>query len=113
MLAMLEMIRATRTRTARFAMLLASFFTVLSFVTEAHAEPLDPKGVPEPLKPWTGWALRGKADALCPTLHGLGTAQCAWPSRLDLVLDEKKGAFTQRWHVDAHVWVPLPGNDKR
>lgn len=78
----------------------------------ARAEPLDPKNVPEPLRPWTAWALHGR-DGLCPTLHGLGNVQCTWPSRLDLALDEKKGTFKQSWHADARSFVPLPGNDKR
>ncbi len=77
------------------------------------ANPLDPKVVPEPLKPWTAWALYGKTGAFCPTLLGVGNMQCTWPSRLDLVLDEKRGTFKQSWHVDAQAWVPLPGSDKR
>ena len=76
------------------------------------------KSIPEPLKPWTAWALHGKESALCPTLQAASgnaatTPQCAWPSRLQLALDEKKGSFSQSWHTDAASWVPLPGDDKR
>lgn len=80
-----------------------------------RAEPLDAKAVPEPLKPWTAWALHGKVDGLCPTLHGVvgGAPQCVWPARLELDLDEKRGTFKQGWHVDARRSVPLPGDDKR
>jgi hypothetical protein len=87
---------------------------VVFFVSiAAHAEPLDPKAVPEPLRPWTAWALAGRSEGLCPTLHGQEKAPCAWPSRLELGLDEKRGTFRQAWHVDAKRWVPLPGDEKR
>lgn len=78
------------------------------------ADPLDPRAVPEPLKPWTAWALDGKDDASCPLLGGHGDAtRCAWPSRVELSLDERGGKFSQAWHVDANRWVPLPGDGKR
>ena len=78
------------------------------------AEPLDPKNVPDPLKPWTSWALHGSEAALCPGMNGQkDIVRCAWPSRLDLAVDEKGGHFTQKWHVDAALWVPLAGDDKR
>lgn len=89
-------------------------FAILAlFVRVAHAEPLDPKAVPEPLKPWTAWALRGQDGALCPSLQGTQQTPCAWPARLDLVLEEKRGTFKQSWHLDAKRAVPLPGDDKR
>ncbi|MDB4996359.1 MAG: hypothetical protein JWM74_3791, partial [Myxococcaceae bacterium] len=78
------------------------------------ADPLDPKAVPEPLKPWVGWALDGKEEALCPIFHGRAElSRCAWPSRLELLLDEHGGRFTQTWHTDSKRWVPLPGDEKR
>lgn len=101
---------------ARFVLHVVVFLVALLASTkDVRAEgPLDPKAVPEPLKPWTAWALHDKADALCPTLHGVGGApQCTWPARLDLVLDEKRGTFKQSWHADARRFVPLPGDDKR
>lgn len=86
--------------------------------TARAADPIDPKQVPEPLKPWVAWALDGKDDASCPQLVERGDAtHCAWPSRLDLTLDEHGGTFSQAWHVDgaasAARWVPLPGDPKR
>lgn len=108
--------RTSALRWIAFVAALLSFSVLVSWplAREARADgPLDPKSVPEPLRPWTAWALHGKVDALCPMLHGLGNVQCTWPSRLDLVLDEKRGTFRQSWHADARRWVPLPGNDKR
>ena len=116
---MLELIRRVL-RVLRVHVVAALLFSfLLFFACDVRAEgPIDPKSVPEPLKPWTSWALHGKEDALCPTLQAIaGTApsgpQCAWPSRLELTLEEKKGSFSQSWHTDAKGWVPLPGDDKR
>jgi hypothetical protein len=78
------------------------------------ADPIEPKGVPDPLKPWVAWALDGKEDRACPTFQGHSDiARCAWPSSLGLVLDDHGGRFSQKWHVDAKRWVPLPGDEKR
>ena len=97
----------------RVLALLTLLLAVLAPAARA-AEPLDPKNVPDPLKPWTTWALRGSETALCPRLQGqTDVVRCAWPSRLELSVDEKGGRFTQRWHLDATLWVPLPGDDKR
>jgi hypothetical protein len=81
----------------------------------AHAaDPIDPKQVPEPLRPWVAWALDGNDEAACPPLvdHGDAT-HCGWPSDLELTLDARGGKFTQKWHVDANRAVPLPGDAKR
>ncbi len=78
------------------------------------ADPLDPKAVPEPLKPWTAWVLEGHDDALCVTLlEHADTTRCLWPARIELALAEHGGRFTQAWHVDAKSWAPLPGDAKR
>ena len=99
------------------AILLCTLLVIFSRPARA-ADPIDPKQVPEPLKPWVAWALDGKDDAACPQLVERGDAtHCAWPSRLDLTLDEHGGTFSQAWHVDgaasAGRWVPLPGDAKR
>src|ERR1700733_13112236 len=66
------------------------------------ADPLAPKDVPEPLKPWTAWALDGSEATLCPTFEDhADTSRCAWPSRLDLALDEHGGRVPQSGHLDA------------
>jgi hypothetical protein len=104
----------SRVRAGITLLRLVAFVAALLFARGALADgPLDPKAIPEPLRPWAGWALHGKRGALCPTLLDVGTPQCSWPSRLELVLDEKHGTFKQDWHVDAHTWAPLPGNEKR
>jgi len=80
----------------------------------AHAAPLAPNEVPEPLKPWVPWVLHDDKTASCATLFGKDTERrCAWPERLELDLTEKGGTFKQTWQVDAPLSVPLPGDDKR
>ncbi len=104
----------------RRAVLFGLVATLFFFSVDVRADgPIDPKSIPEPLKPWTAWALHGRESALCPTLTNVTGSdaatppQCSWPARLELTLDEKKGAFSQSWHTDAKGWVPLPGDDKR
>ena len=76
----------------------------------AAAEPLRREDVPEPLKPWVEWALHGHEEALCAPLFGAAEQrECAWPSRLELTLDEHGGGFTQQWDVQRGLWLPLPG----
>lgn len=83
-------------------------------VPAAHAEPLEEKDVPEPLKPWIGWVLEGQEAARCPFFHGNADRRtCAWPATLALELDDGGGRFTQDWLVDATSTVALPGEAKR
>ena len=96
-------------------LLASSFFLPSRLAGGARAtEPLSPKDVPEPLKPWTAWVTSGMDSALCPVFADhADTSRCAWPSHLELALDEHGGRFTQSWHMDAKGWVPLPGDTKR
>jgi len=90
------------------------------------ADPLPRERVPEPLRPWTDWVLRGRESALCPSFLGGGNGgedsesptRCAWPGRLTLDLDEKGGRFSQKWTVEdfspeTAERVPLPGDGRR
>lgn len=86
---------------------------VLLLAVPAAAGPLAPADVPEPLKPWVTWALRGSEEAVCPFLNGGDERECAWPATLRLELHEKGGRFTQSWRVYAETWVPLPGDAER
>jgi hypothetical protein len=50
---------------------------LLSGAQASAGEPLDPRAVPEPLKPWIGWALDGKEEARCPLIFGKAdTTRC-------------------------------------
>ncbi|PIP83989.1 MAG: hypothetical protein CO113_15455 [Elusimicrobia bacterium CG_4_9_14_3_um_filter_62_55] len=88
--------------------------TIFLLSGAAQAAPLERKDVPQPLKPWVDWALRGHERELCPFLQGnAGDRPCAWPAELTLSLGAKTGRFTQRWRVYGDdPWVALPGDDK-
>jgi hypothetical protein len=90
----------------RFLALLLTCF----LLSTAHADPLPPDQVPDPLKPWVGWALDGHQDHACPYLFNEDSRQCAWPGRLELQLTDKGGTFTQHWEVYAETVVRLPGD---
>jgi hypothetical protein len=89
-------------------------FLILVLAVRAVAGPLPREQVPEPLKPWVDWVLRGHEDQQCPFFEGsTERRQCAWPARLALELDEKGGRLSQEWRVDRDEWVPLPGDPSR
>jgi hypothetical protein len=87
---------------------------LVSFASGVRAEPLSPDQVPEPLRPWTGWVLRGHEDQFCPVVQGpMEEHRCVWPSRLILTIDEASGRFTQDFRVYRDTFVMLPGNSTR
>lgn len=70
--------------------------------------------VPQPLKPWVEWVMRGHEEKQCPFLVGSPDRyRCRWPYRLHLKLEETAGSFEQQWYVVSRGWVPLPGNDRQ
>jgi hypothetical protein len=82
-------------------------------ITTARADALKPSEVPEPLRPWVDWVLRGHESERCPFLHGIGDSRaCVWPSQLELDLGDRGGRFTQQWLVHRESLVPLPGEMK-
>lgn len=81
--------------------------------TGAGAERLAAEEVPEPLRPWVSWVLRGHEDALCPALAGRGERACLWPGVLALELDEAGGRFVQTLRVERSAFAALPGDRER
>ncbi|WDP91397.1 MAG: hypothetical protein HUN04_17495 [Desulfobacter sp.] len=71
--------------------------------------------IPEALAPWKDWVLHGKEKELSciPSYNNGEELQCAWPTALDLRLDNRGGTFTQSWQVFTDTWVLLPGNTRR
>ena len=81
-------------------------------VSAAHAIELNE--VPEPLKPWVGWALHGETSAGCTFLYAdPANRRCVWASPLTLDIGEAGGSFSQHWQVQRAGWVQLPGNAAR
>src|SRR5450631_473869 len=78
------------------------------------AQPLDAKDVPDPLKAWTNWVLRGSEETRCPPLPRQQTlaAECLWPARLELEVTAKGGVFRLRAHRYAPGFVALPGSER-
>ena len=78
------------------------------------------QAMPQSLRDWEGWVLRGEEFRRCPFLASAnlqpgqpidaGAFRCSWPERLSLNVDARGGSFTQRWQVYADSWVALPGD---
>ncbi|MFQ5513969.1 MAG: hypothetical protein ACE5FG_05975 [Myxococcota bacterium] len=82
--------------------------------TGIAAQARDPHPVvPRPLEPWVEWVLKDQKEALCPFLQAPAKhRQCAWPARLELVLQPSGGRFQQDWRVHRDLWAPLPGDER-
>ncbi|HTL93835.1 MAG TPA: hypothetical protein VL176_15890, partial [Steroidobacteraceae bacterium] len=89
---------------------------LLAGLSCAHTAALAELAVPPELRGWQEWALRGNESHRCPWLvPGMPTDDarvCAWPSVLELEVDEHGGRFSQRWQVSSDSWVLLPGNSE-
>jgi hypothetical protein len=86
-------------------------FPVLLFTVIALADPLKPESVPDPLKSWTDWVLHGHENRSCPNVQGNPDERhCAWPTSLELILDDRAGRFISNARVYSESWLPLPGD---
>jgi hypothetical protein len=65
--------------------------------------------IPEPLKPWIPWVLRGEAS--CAARVGADGFVCAWLARLDVRIAKDGAQFVEEVTLDDDAWVPLPGGD--
>jgi hypothetical protein len=69
--------------------------------------------IPDALKPWQAWVLRGQEAWLCPEVDGEHENNfCAWPGELELAAQDKGVRFTQSWEVQQKSAVRLPGERK-
>ncbi|HEY6824636.1 MAG TPA: hypothetical protein VI195_09355, partial [Steroidobacteraceae bacterium] len=86
---------------------------VLTLLVAVRAAASAELSVPPELRGWEDWALQGHESHRCPWLvPGKPTDDlriCAWPSVLELQVDEHGGRFTQRWEAASDTWLPLPG----
>ena len=91
-----------------------SFLFLCLFLTAyAHAKPLTPDQVPEPLKPWVNWVLQDQPELGCPFIfNSYEQKRCSWPSQLNLDFTATKGTFAISWDVFKESWVTLPGDQK-
>ena len=84
--------------------------TFLCAQTTLFAAPMSEDEVPEALKPWVNWVLHGEEKQSCPQAYNSVERYCAWPSRLNLQLDDSEGHFSQDWQIQDEAWVRLPGD---
>jgi len=71
-----------------------------------------PLYIPDTLKPWQEWVLHGKEkQRFCvPQYNNSDLFQCAWPTTLEIRLNDRGGTFTQTWLVNTATRVALPGS---
>ena len=73
------------------------------------AEPA--RELPEPLKPWAGWALWDERGIDSPRPHDNAEKPLPiWPSRLALEADAAGGSFSLEVVVFNEAWLSLPGD---
>ena len=75
------------------------------------------ESVPEQLKSWQAWVLQGNENLSCPFINqadygNLNNHICAWPSVLDIKVDQQGVEFQQSWEVLSKSVIPLLGNNK-
>ncbi len=89
-----------------------AFFTFLCTFASQAAPAAKSREIPDPLKPWTGWATWDVKDIGCPTPFMDATKPLAfWPSRLSLQADKTSGRFELGVTVFSETWIPLPGGN--
>jgi hypothetical protein len=93
---------------------------LVAFALCASAALQAQESVPQALRDWQGWVLRGEEFRRCPFLASsnpqpgqpvdASAFRCVWPERLTLAVDARGGTFAQRWQVFSESWVTLPGS---
>lgn len=79
----------------------------------AMAKPLADKDIPDPLKPWKAWVLKGQEHKRCPFLFSDGGSfRCVWPGELNIDIKQRSARFEQSWLIENETWVALPGDEK-
>ncbi len=89
-------------------------FLVISPCWASATGEKNPLYIPEALKPWQEWVLHGKEkQRFCVPQYNNGELfQCAWPTALEIRLQDRGGTFTQTWLVNTSTWAALPGSDR-
>lgn len=79
----------------------------------AMSKPLADKDIPDPLKPWKAWVLKGQEHKRCPFLFSDGDSfRCVWPGELNIDIKQRSARFEQSWLIENETWVALPGDEK-
>ena len=67
--------------------------------------------VPDELKPWQDWVLKGHLEELCTPGTDNSSHFCKWSGPLRLDLNDKGGIFEQEWTIETEGWIFLPGSE--
>jgi hypothetical protein len=81
----------------------------LARTDEDAALPTVRRTIPDPLKPWVGWALRAHPEVSCPS-GADGARVCVFPSKLRLEATARGARFELTATTDAPAALPLPGD---
>jgi hypothetical protein len=81
---------------------------LLGLPSASRAEPPQAQHVPEALKPWVGWVLRGGDSDPCVSIGDVLT--CVFPGALALDVDKTGASFELRVASDRRGPVILPGS---
>ncbi|EMI22839.1 putative membrane protein [Rhodopirellula maiorica SM1] len=93
-----------------FASRLRLAVVIFSLMVGTVASAQAPK-IPEVLKPWQDWVTWGVKNRDCPKLYSnADEAICAWPSALQLTVDDDGGSFELEIKRFEETWLPLPGS---
>ena len=87
------------------------FFLLTTFSSFAD------ESVPEQLKSWETWVLKDSENLSCPFINqseygNINNHICAWPSALDISVNQQGAEFQQSWVVSSKSIVPILGNNK-
>lgn len=86
-------------------------FTLLFFSFSQSIQAAQQYRIPEELQLWIPWVLYDQEDKIC-TLNANKTTErfCAWPSSLNLTVDQDGAEFTQKYLVETKSLISLPGS---
>ncbi len=98
-------------------LLLLSTLLFTQDIAAAQSSQFTQKSVPEVLAPWLPWVMEGNESYTCPFINRSDFSKtqnhiCAWPSTLNLEVENTSAVFQQSWQVLANSIIPLPGNSE-
>lgn len=84
-----------------FLIIFTCFFQVVAWSQDV---------IPDELKPWTGWVLKGYEDRVCPRPFNQDNKfLCDWPAELQLNIAQTQADFVQKGILYQDGWLMLPG----
>jgi hypothetical protein len=85
----------------RLGYLIAVLLVCIGVVYAPRAGAAPDDALPDALKPWIGWSLKGSEDERCVAINEVRT--CVFPSALALSADARSASFSLRVQVDGEL----------